>query len=87
MIERGHYREAMFWIAVTHSRCRKVLSSDAPADITHGFEESYLEMAGDLGLSTEAGVRERCAEIERALSTVCSLAEEIIATSREIEND
>jgi len=27
LIERGHHREAMFWIAVTYARCQKVLSS------------------------------------------------------------
>ena len=30
LIERGYHREAMFWVGVTHSRCQKILSSDAP---------------------------------------------------------
>jgi hypothetical protein len=28
LIGRGYHREAMFWIAVAHSRCQKLLSGD-----------------------------------------------------------
>ncbi len=57
LIQRGYHREAMFWIAVTHSRCQKVLP--------RRFSESYLDLPGDLGIASSAEVRRRCAEIER----------------------
>lgn len=47
MIDRGYHREAMFWIAVTHSRCRKVILRDAPAEMTHTFRDGYRELVGD----------------------------------------
>src|SRR5262249_4723595 len=36
LIESGYHREAMFWIAVTHSRCQKVLS--APIRVRIGLQ-------------------------------------------------
>ncbi len=87
LIGRGYHREAMFWIGVTHSRCQKVLSRDAPEDLTQSFKDSYQELARDLGVPTFAEVRRRCAEIERILPQVCELAEGIIAANHELEDD
>jgi hypothetical protein len=87
LVERGYHREAMFWIGVTHSRCRKVLSHDAPGDLTQSFKDSYQELVDDLGLSTFAEVRQRCGEIERILPSMCDLAENIIAANDEIDDD
>lgn len=87
LITGGYPREAMFWIAVTYSRCMKILLTDAAGDLTRSFREGYREMARDLGMSTWASVRQRCTEIERTLPRVCDRAEDIIAANREIEND
>jgi hypothetical protein len=87
LIERGYYREAMFWVGVTHSRCRQILPQDAPGYLTRSFKDSYQELVCDLGMCTFAGVRRRSAEIERILPQVCDLAEGIIAANYEIEHD
>jgi hypothetical protein len=87
LIGRGYHREAMFWVGVTHSRCQKVLSCDAPEDLTQSFRDGYQELVGDLGVPTFAEVQRRCAEIERILPQVCDLAEGIIAANYEIEDD
>jgi hypothetical protein len=44
-------------------------------------------LPSDLGVSTIAGVRRRCAEIERILPQVFHPAEGIIAANNEIEDD
>jgi hypothetical protein len=87
MIERGYHREAMFWVAVTHSRCQKVILSDAPAVVTQTFRDSYRELVSDLGVPSTKGTRRRCAEVELILPRVWQLAEAIIATNPEIESD
>jgi hypothetical protein len=87
LIGRGYHREAMFWVGVTHSRCQKVLSGDAPSHLTQSFKDSYQELVDDLGVPTFAEVRRRCAEIERILPRVCDLAESIIAANYKIEDD
>jgi len=87
LIGRGYHREAMFWVGVTHSRCQKVLSHDAPGDWTQSFKENYQELVSDLGVATFADVRRRCAEIERTLPQVYDLAEGIIAANHEIDDD
>ena len=50
MIERGYHREAMFWIAVTHCRCQKVLFCDASQELQQSFRNSYRELVSDLGI-------------------------------------
>ena len=85
LIRRGCHREAMFWIAVTHSRCQKVLTCDAPEELTHSIRNSYQGLAGDLGVLTFADIQRRRIEIERILPNVCELAEKIIAVNDKIE--
>jgi hypothetical protein len=87
LIRHGYHREAMFWVGVTHSRCQKVLSSDAPGDLTRSFKDSYQELAGDLGVPAFAEIKRRCAEIERMVPGVCELAERIMAANDEIGDD
>lgn len=84
---RGYHREAMFWIAVTHSRCQKVLAQDAPADLTKSFKDSYQELIDDLGLSAFGDVQRRCAEMESNLPQVCERAEAIVGANCEIDDD
>jgi hypothetical protein len=87
LIERGFHREAMFWIAVTHSRCRKVLSTDASPELPEGFGNSYRDLVSDLGIASFAEVRRRCAEVERFLPRVWEAAERLMAANRQIEDD
>jgi hypothetical protein len=86
LIGRGYHREAMFWIGVTHSRCQKILSHDAPGGLTQSFMDSYRELVNDLGVATFADIRGRCAEIERMLPRVCALADEIMGANGEIDD-
>ncbi len=74
----------MFGIAVTHSRCQKVLSIDAPE--LQGFSNSYRDLVGDLGMASCAEVRRRCAEVERCLPRVWEAAERIMAGDQRIED-
>ena len=87
LIERGYHREAMFWIAVTHSRCHQVLSCDAPQKMTQSFTHSYQALLSDLGIPSFTEIRQRCAEIEQALPQVWQLAEAIISANPQITHD
>ena len=86
LIERGCHREAMFWIAVTHSRCQKVLSTDAPAELPT-FTDSYRDLLGDLGIATFADIRRRRTEVERSLPQIWLTAETIMAANQQVEFD
>jgi hypothetical protein len=85
MIERGYHREAMFWVAVTHSRCQAVMSCDAPEEVTQTFRDSYRELVCNLRVPSSEEVRRRCAEVELILARVSELAETIVAANHEIE--
>jgi hypothetical protein len=73
LIDRGYHREAMFWIAVTHSRCQTVLPLH--------LRDSYRDLVTDLGIASPADIRQRCAEIERFLPRVWEAAESIMAVN------
>ena len=85
-IARGLHREAMFWVAVTQSRCQKVFATDAPA-LAERFHGSYLGMLRDLGIATAADIRRRREEIEAVLPRVWEVAEQIIDANREIGSE
>lgn len=87
LIERGYHREAMFWLGVTHSRCRKILASDAPELLNRRLNDCYVALLGDLGLPAFPQIRRRCAEIERTLPEISDLAESILAANTEIVDD
>jgi hypothetical protein len=87
MIEQGYHREAMFWIAVTHSRCQEVMLRDAPAEVTQTIRDRYRELVSDLCVPSSIDVRRRCAEVELILPIVWQLAKGIIAANHEIESD
>ena len=87
LIERGYHREAMFWIAVTHSRCQKVFSDDTSVELPQIFSDSYRDLLDDLGIASISEIRRRCAEVERFLPRVWEQAETIMASNRSIEDD
>ncbi|MBJ7596621.1 hypothetical protein [Candidatus Nephthysia bennettiae] len=85
-IERGLHREAVFWIAVTYSRCQKILDHDAPADMKERFDPGYRQLLGDLGVTSSADIRQRREEVERLLPRLWEEAEAIMAANRAIED-
>jgi hypothetical protein len=87
LIGSGYHREAMFWIAVTRSRCQKILSLDAPRGLLQSYKDSYQELVSDIGVPTAAKIQQRCADIKRILPRLCDLAERVIAANHDIEDD
>jgi hypothetical protein len=53
LVERGHHRDAVFWIAATYARCLTILASDAPA-AAPGHNPGFQELLGDLGITAPA---------------------------------
>jgi hypothetical protein len=84
LIERGYHREAIFWIAVTYSRCQKVLYHDAP-ELQDRFNPGYRRLLGDLGITSFADLQQRADQVKKHLPDVWAVAETIIAANRGIE--
>ena len=85
LVERGLHREATFWIAVTYSRCQKVLSVDAPVELKRRFDPGYRQMLGDLGITSFADLQQRSEQVKAHLARVWEVAEAIMAVNPEIE--
>jgi hypothetical protein len=86
LIECGLHREAMFWIAVTYSRCQKVLAVDAPEELQQRFDPGYRQLLGDLGITSFADLQERSTQIKAHLARVWVSAEAIMAANPGIED-
>ena len=81
LISRGYHREAIFWMVATYSRCQKVLYHDAPAEMRDRFGPGYLQLLGDLGISSFADLRQRNEQVELFLPRVWEVAEAIMAAN------
>ena len=87
LVERGYHREAIFWVGITHPRCRKILAPDAPEHLNRDFNDGYLKLLGDLGVPAFGEIQRRYKEIERVLPRVCEVAEQILASNGDVEDD
>ena len=76
LIERGDHRGAMFWIAVTAARCRKILLADAP-DLITSTAWGHDDLFASLGMGTADDLRARGAMIAAELPDICAVAESI----------
>ena len=79
LIDRGDHREAIFWIAVTYSRCIKILDDAPSVERNEAIDEGYRALLGDLGIASFADRRRRRQQIERTLPRVWDAADVIMA--------
>ncbi len=86
LIERGDQREAVFWMAVTYSRCMKVLHDDAP-ELQERYEPGYRRLLGDLGITSAADLGRRGEEVRAFLPRLWGVAEVILGANPDIEHD
>lgn len=87
LIDQSLHREAVFWMAVTYSRCQKVLTADAPVARQRQFEAGYRELIGDLGVASSADLQGRAEQVKALLPRVVEVAEAIIAANPEIKGE
>ncbi len=85
MIERGDHREAVFWMLATYSRCRWVLTHDAPAEIVERHDLGYREFLADLGITSFDDLRRRSEEAGESLPRVWEVALAIVAANPQID--
>lgn len=90
LIERGDHREAAFWMAVTYSRCQKLLARDehaardGPAGLFARHDPGYHALMADLGICNSADLQERSRQALAMLPRVWEVAEAIMAANPEI---
>jgi hypothetical protein len=86
LIARGCHREAVFWIAVTYSRCEQIFQQAGPA-MQDRFEPGYRQLLGELGIRSSADLRQRGDRVLELLPRVWRVAEDIIAANPESEDE
>ena len=80
LVERGHHREAVFWVAATYARCLTILASDAPA-AAPGHTPGFEELLGDLGITSPADLGRRAGDVRGFLPGLGRVAEAILAAN------
>ncbi len=78
LIERGDHREAVFWMAVTWSRCQKVFLEDGQAGSFARHAAGWRSLLADLGIRAPADVQRRSRQVLERLPEVWQVAQEII---------
>jgi hypothetical protein len=86
LIEGGYHREAIFWIAVTYSRCQKALYHDAPAHIQDRFTPGYRHLLSDLGIASFVDIQHRSEQTRGQLPRIWEAAEAILAANPAVED-
>lgn len=84
LIERGDHQEAVFWIAVTYSRCQKVLFQDGPAGSSELYGPGYQALLADLGIQSSTDLQQRCQQVRDMLPSIWQVANFILDTNPEI---
>ena len=74
-------------MVATYSRCQKVFHHDAPPEMQERYDRGYQELLGDLGIASFFDLQRRYAEVVNVLPQVWDVAEAIMATNPEIEDD
>jgi hypothetical protein len=79
LIERGLHREAVFWIAVTFTRCLAILDHDAPPEVAARHAPAFAELTAELGVGTPGALAERAREVAAYLPRLRATAEALLA--------
>ena len=85
LIEQGSQREAVFWIAVTATRCQQVLAMDAPPEMREKYLPAYRHLLADLGIVSFEDIHRRCEQVRAQLPQVWQEGETIMRLNPEIK--
>lgn len=83
MIERGDHREAIFWLAMTYSKCLIALRYHEAPNLAH-YEAGHRALFTDLGTPTFDKITARVAQTRAFLPQVREVAEKIMAANPKI---
>ncbi|RXZ01895.1 hypothetical protein [Fictibacillus sp. S7] len=84
LIKKGLHREAVFWIAVTFTRCHTILAADADADTQSSHLPAFHELLNELGISSHPDIIMKSRQVLDFLPGVWDTAERIIHENPEI---
>jgi hypothetical protein len=85
LIEQGNAPEAMFWIAVTYSRCMKVLWEDGTAEVFQLHDPGYRLLMADMGIQSSNDLWQHTNQVRAMLPRIWLVAQAIMAANSEIK--
>ena len=78
MIDQGFHREAMFWSLAVYSRCRAVISVDAPKSALVQFDDGYWQMLKSIGITSQSDMDGRVIQVTKDIEHIFDISLEII---------
>jgi hypothetical protein len=85
MIDKGHHREAMWWISLNHAVSNKAIQNDAPEDEKAGFQAEFDRLVAELGLLTLSDCQRRLELAKSVADEVFQLADEVVEAHPDIK--
>jgi hypothetical protein len=73
LLDQGHHREAVFWIAATHARCLLTLARET--------DPGFAALLGDLGVASPADLGRRATEVRAFMPRLRRVAGTILAAN------
>lgn len=87
LIEGGNHREAVFWIAVTYSRCMQVFASDGTPQKLTQHDPGYRALLAELNIHDENDLQRRRQLALDSLPRVWEAAQAILRENPDIIED
>lgn len=84
IIDEGHHREAMFWIAPGVVLSNTAIQLDAPEAEKPQFEAKVIHLLFDMGLSTSRDVESRLQRAKELTENILNVADDIVSRNPEV---
>ncbi|MBO0993782.1 hypothetical protein [Bacillus sp. SD088] len=84
LIDKGHHKEAVFWIIATFARCHTILAIDAPS-LHHEYFPSFQAAVGDLGIFSTVDLLQRAETALQFLPGLWTVTEDILNNNQQIQ--
>ena len=84
LIDTGFHRESMFWIVATFTRCLSVIAASDDSSSFPAANQAFLELMGDLGISTSAEIGRKKDEVIAALPEIRKVADRILERNQDV---
>jgi hypothetical protein len=78
MIQSGHHREAMLWIAAMHWIAHQALQTDAPEEEKPRWQASLHRLFAELGMTSREDYLRRMDEAKSVAERVMERMEEVV---------
>lgn len=84
LIDKGHHRDAIFWIIATYCRCMNVFDLYGDRALFEHYSAGFEELIAELGIATYEARRQRAGLVEQEYLRIRDIAESLMDSNPSI---